>query len=217
MLTLSIFPGPALTAGTDDIHAVQKKNISAPAGNARINHLNGILSIRLTNGETRRYASNLKVDGGTYVEYRYKGYLNKIDAYVIEANKMNNETIFLSDRTGKDVYIGSAYSISPSGKTILSAGCIESLSCFYELIRWPSTQREFIKEQARATGIAIAPDRPQETPIKWASVRWRSDTELYFSAICIASGGKMGLIDISLKYTGGRWQQQKIRTCIAKM
>lgn len=214
MLALPAFARPVPAA--DAIRTAHKTATVAPPGNARVNHGNGVLSIRLSNGERRRYKSNLRVDGGTYVEYRYKGYLNKIDAYVIEAEKMNSETIFLSDRTGKEAYVGSAYSISPNGKTILSAGCIESLSCFYELIKWPSAQRELFKEQERATGIAIAPSRPQETPIKWTSVRWRSNVELLFSAACVAPRGKMEFAEITLKYAGGRWQQQKNHACIGK-
>lgn len=211
LLALLIFAPPALAA--EPIRSAQKTTAAAPPGNARVIHSNGALLIRLSNGEKRRYKNNLKMEGGTYVEYRYKGYLKNIEAYVIEAEKMNTETIFLSDRTGKEAYIGSAYSISPDGKTILSAGCIESQSCFYELIKWPSAQRELFKEQERSTGIAIAPNLPQETPVKWASIHWRSNAELLFSAVCVAPKGETGFADIALKYAGGRWKQ-KSRSCI---
>jgi hypothetical protein len=211
LLSSLIFVPPTVAAKT--FRATKMATTLTSPRNACVNRSNGVLLIRLSNGEERRYRSNLKVKGGTYVKYRYKGYLKKIDAYVIEAEKMNSETIFLSDRTGKEAYIGNAYSISPNGKIILSAGCTESQSCFYELIEWPSAQRKLFKEQERATGIAIAPNRPQETPVKWTSIRWRSNAELFFFAVCVVSRGKTGFTDISLKYVDGRWQQ-KSHSCI---
>jgi hypothetical protein len=177
----------------------------------------GTLTFILDNGKPRRYKDNHYVGGGTFVEYRYMGYIRKIDAYVILAEKMSNQTLFLSKRTGKEVDVGNAYSISPNGQKIFSAGCVESLMCFYKITDWPSGKQEFFQKVPAAIGIPNAEFQDQLTPVEWPTLRWRNNTKLSFEASCENNGISFhGFKKTTLEYRKNTWRQLK-SICKAEM
>lgn len=173
---------------------------------SQVSKRNGVLAIKLPGGKKRRYTDNLRVFGGTFVKYSYKGYLRSINAHAILMEKMNPELMFLSERTGKEINVGRLYSISPNGTRILSSDCVESSFCFYQVTKWPSGENEFIRETQRGDGIS-GEDSSLESPILWKTVFWKSNDEVAFTVNCASASTASGyqFNDVVLKYKAGKW------------
>ncbi len=170
------------------------------------------LIIRLANGKSKRYKDNLQFIHGTLVRYRYRGYLREIGAHRIDVERIGTETILLSAQTGREVNSGGVYSISRDGKKIFSSDCRETY-CYYNVIAWPSGKEEYIKKQSRETGVASEKDPELFSPVVRATIRWHSEREISFEAVCAFRNGETQRGKVRLQYQHKTWQPKQDKSC----
>jgi hypothetical protein len=202
---LFYFMLPALAQAGSPHEGVRDKDMRQ-GGAARTK--NGVLVLPLAGGRTRRYEDNLRFDHGTLVRYHYRGHIPKIDAHIVEIERMGVQIMLVSRKTGRETAIGGLYVISPDGHWIFSSDCQETF-CYYNVIDWTSGNVAYEKRQSRETGLSNEKGPFLLSPVKRGTVRWKSSDEIAFAAVCDSQDGTPRFSKVVLTHRGKSWRQSR--------